>query len=478
MIAVGGEEVGALVIDVGSHSTRAGYAGEDTPKAVFSSCVGVVAAEAAEMEVDAGAAPKRSRISRMRCGDAITPLKTWRAAAGSAKHPHDGMEIVPVLDGPAVRDWDGLERLYQHALVESLRVEPREHPLLVAEPAQASRADRERVAELVLERFEAPAVYLCKSPVLTAFAMGKHTSLVVEVGAAQTVVAPVYEGHMLRRPLVCSPLAGARLTAELQACVAARDVELRPPYTFARKFVPSSAGDEAGALRSAVRPLKMLKGEWQVVHTDASDYAARTESYRAHCVRLVAEDVKHALCRVAPRLQAPGEQQQQQQQGQQGQQQQGAGAAAEAAQAALQGDSAYELADGTVVDLGQDRFRVPELLFNPAPLNAGLKSLNDMVLECLGKCDTDIRQPLSSSIVLAGGSSLLQGLPERLGAELRGTGQLHKSKIVASSHPDERRYSAWIGGSILASLGSFHQLWISRQEFLESGRAIIEKRCP
>jgi actin-related protein 4 len=41
----------------------------------------------------------------------------------------------------------------------------------------------------------------------------------------------------------------------------------------------------------------------------------------------------------------------------------------------------------------------------------------------------------------------------------------------------ERRFAVWIGGSILASLGSFHQMWVSKQEYDETGRAIIEQRC-
>merc|ERR1711872_1060333 len=49
-----------------------------------------------------------------------------------------------------------------------------------------------------------------------------------------------------------------------------------------------------------------------------------------------------------------------------------------------------------------------------------------------------------------------------------------KIKIVA---PPERKYSCWIGGSILASLSTFQQMWISKQEYDESGPAIVHRKC-
>ena len=47
-------------------------------------------------------------------------------------------------------------------------------------------------------------------------------------------------------------------------------------------------------------------------------------------------------------------------------------------------------------------------------------------------------------------------------------------KVIA---PPERKYSVWIGGSILASLSTFQQMWISKQEYDESGPAIVHRKC-
>ena len=49
-----------------------------------------------------------------------------------------------------------------------------------------------------------------------------------------------------------------------------------------------------------------------------------------------------------------------------------------------------------------------------------------------------------------------------------------KVKIIA---PPERKYSVWIGGSILASLSTFQQMWVTKQEYDESGLSIVHQKC-
>ena len=108
------------------------------------------------------------------------------------------------------------------------------------------------------------------------------------------------------------------------------------------------------------------------------------------------------------------------------------------------------------------------------------KSLPQLISASVTSCDPDIRQVLLSNVVLGGGGSLFTGLADRLNNELNrifnhvGLSQLSKdtqyliipqAKIHAPGNPAERRYGGWLGGSILASLGTFHQLWISKEEW-------------
>ena len=90
-------------------------------------------------------------------------------------------------------------------------------------------------------------------------------------------------------------------------------------------------------------------------------------------------------------------------------------------------------------------------------------------------CDVDIRKDLYGNIVLSGGTTMYNGLPERMQKEISNLApSTIKVKVVA---PPERKYSVWIGGSILASLSTFQQMWISKQEYDESGPAIVHRKC-
>ncbi|KAK7860638.1 actin-97 [Quercus suber] len=81
------------------------------------------------------------------------------------------------------------------------------------------------------------------------------------------------------------------------------------------------------------------------------------------------------------------------------------------------------------------------------------------------KCDVDIRRDLNGNIVLSGGSTMFLGIADRMSKEISPPSNM-KIKVVA---PPERKYSVWIGGSILASLSTFQQMWMAKAEYDESG---------
>jgi actin beta/gamma 1 len=135
-----------------------------------------------------------------------------------------------------------------------------------------------------------------------------------------------------------------------------------------------------------------------------------------------------------------------------------------------------ELPDGQVITVGNERFRCPEALFRPSSL-LGMEAagIHEMVYNSIMQCDVDIRKDLYSNVVLSGGSTLFPGIADRMQKELTELApSATKIKILA---PPERKYSVWIGGSILASLSTFQQMWISKEEYDESGPAIVHRKC-
>jgi len=97
------------------------------------------------------------------------------------------------------------------------------------------------------------------------------------------------------------------------------------------------------------------------------------------------------------------------------------------------------------------------------------------VHDAINTCDTDIRKDLYQNIVLAGGNSMFPGINERMKKELKALAPASMEPTVFA--PPERKYTVWIGGSILASLSTFSHMYISRAEYNESGPSIVQRKC-
>ena len=138
-------------------------------------------------------------------------------------------------------------------------------------------------------------------------------------------------------------------------------------------------------------------------------------------------------------------------------------------------EKSYELPDGQVITIGNERFRCPEALFQPAFLGMEQTGIHECTYNSIMKCDVDIRKDLYANTVLSGGTTMFPGIADRMQKEITALApSTMKIKIIA---PPERKYSVWIGGSILASLSTFQQMWISKSEYDESGPSIVHRKC-
>merc|ERR1711970_1153353 len=146
-----------------------------------------------------------------------------------------------------------------------------------------------------------------------------------------------------------------------------------------------------------------------------------------------------------------------------------------AAAASSSMDKSYELPDGQVITISSERFRAPETLFQPSFLGMESPGVHEVVHIAIMKCDIDIRKDLLANIVMSGGSTMYAGVADRMQKEITTLApSTIKVKIIA---PPERKYSVWIGGSILGSLSTFEALWVTKEEYDESGPGIIHRKC-
>ena len=138
-------------------------------------------------------------------------------------------------------------------------------------------------------------------------------------------------------------------------------------------------------------------------------------------------------------------------------------------------EKTYKLPSGQVITIGDEQFRCPEALFQPSLLDTQCAGVHEICHGSIMKCDMDMRKHMYCNIVLSGGNTVFPGFAERVTKEI--TSLVPSTVRVKTIAPPERKYSVWIGGSILASLSTFQLMWISKQEYDESGPAIVHRKC-
>lgn len=368
----------AVVIDNGSGRCKSGLAGEDAPKAVFPAVIG----KPKQKGIMVGTGQKDEYV-----GDAAM------ARRGVLK-------LVYPLEHGIVTKWDDMEKIWHHCFFSELRVEPQERPVLLTEAPLNPKANRERMTQIMFETFSIPAFYVNIQAVLSLYASGRTSGIVIDSGDGVTHTVPIYEGYSLPHAVNRIDLAGRDLTEWMAKLLMQRG------YSF------------------------VTSAELEIVR-----------------------DIKQVLCYVAEDY----------------------GKELSNADSSSALEKEYELPDGQVITVASERFQCPEALFKPDLLGHEMSGMHETAYQSIMKTDIDIRKDLYNNIVMSGGSTMFNGIANRVQKEIETLAPpTMKIKVVA---PPERQYSVWIGGSILASLSTFQQMWISKQEYDESGPSIVHRKC-
>ena len=138
-------------------------------------------------------------------------------------------------------------------------------------------------------------------------------------------------------------------------------------------------------------------------------------------------------------------------------------------------EKSYELPNGEHITVGSEQFQCPEPLFQPSFIGLSCAGICDNTFYSIMRCDVEIRKDMYSNIVLTGGNTMFPGMADRVQKEI--TAMAPSTVNVKVIAPPERRHGVWIGGSIMATLSTFQQMWISKQEYDETGPSVVHRKC-
>jgi len=435
----GGDEVSSLVFDLGTFNYRIGYSGEDTPRSVFQPIIGI------------------SQNNKKFFSE--TSLLFYK----------NDVEINYIMNNNGwIENYENFEEILEN-FEKNFFIEYKDHPILFSEPSLHNKDNRIKFTEFVFEKFNLPAIYLSKSAVLSAFSCGRSTCLVFDSGHNNTYAVPINDGYALQKSLIKCGIAGKYLTKNLKKKIQSKNINIIPFYNVDKIPINNNTENNNNTdnmmidsngnnINNNTTNLNQITQQPKY-KTSINDLNPK-ESYKNFWINEIIRDLKETCLTTSEEsmIFVPEEN--------------------SFKASTLSPSITYEFPDGNTIELTEDRMSTVETVFHKIKEVNGFEGYHKMIMEAINKGDLELKKDLYNNIFLCGGNTLFGNFAERMQKSLfNSMNQNFRLKIITHPSNVEKKFSSWIGGSILTSLGTFHQLWLSKQEVDEHGAMIVERKC-
>lgn len=356
------DELQTIVIDYGSFKCKAGFWGDDEPKLVIPSMVGV---------------NKFCKTKDLYVGE-------------KALNAIGILQVQFPIENGIVTNWDQMEEVYDHVFHE-LKANSSEHPVLLTEVPQVSKGNREKMIQIMFETFNVPSFYVGIQAALSIWASGNNTGLVIDIGDSLRQIVPVYEGYAIPSNAYKDNIAGKLVTQELRRLLI----------------------DERNCNNYRLETINDIKEKFAYVAFDLDKELEKSKN---------------------------------------------------------QDDLSYFKPDGDNLYLNNERFRCTEVLFN------SFQNFVKKMIDAIMNVEFDIRNDISSNVVVCGGTSSTNGFIERFEKEMN-SNQISKGFGLKINALPDRKYQVWQGSSILAFTSAFKDMLVTHEEYNDAGAQIVNRKC-
>lgn len=417
-----------------------------------------------------------------------------------------------------------------------------EHPLLLVERSYNPPPLRQQLLEILMEECQVPATFFGRDAAMACYSCGRTTSTVIDIGYNGTTVTPVYEGYVEQKGIRRSPIGTLAMDDfaldQLKNICSASKTKLKPVYQvrnpqwetrkdpfhrlallqIARECRESGAGQSINTAVSKtllVPSISYTLPDGKAVDIPSQNrfavadlaLAPAKEDEAAPKPRVEAlENLKKKYETVLATATQPDEEEKGSDEDEDAMDTEEKKTQSEKfSQAAAVGVSSRRTTRGSTRSATKTNSKnaktepkTPKVKFDNRTLQRACSSylqnhveqltsapIANMVCDAAFRCDRDQQASMLGNVVLCGGGGCIgptdQAVPDMLREQIEAIIHSHtpgwRVKMLSPSI-QERAICSWLGGSILASLGTFHEMWITKAEYEEWGSAIVNRKCP